>query len=50
MNTQQVANRLIELCRMGENMQALKELYADNIISKEIPGSPNEIISGKRCR
>ncbi|WP_378174628.1 SnoaL-like domain-containing protein [Aquimarina sp. SS2-1] len=47
MNTQEVANRLVELCRKGENMQALKELYADNIVSKEMPGAPNAIVQGK---
>ncbi|MEW7277133.1 nuclear transport factor 2 family protein [Aquimarina sp. 2201CG1-2-11] len=47
MNTQEVANRLIELCRHGENMQAIKELYDQNVVSKEMPGSPNEIVSGK---
>ncbi len=47
MNTQNVANRLVELCRKGENMQAIKELYDPNIISKEIPYWPNEVTSGK---
>ncbi len=47
MNTQQVATRLIELCRMGENMQAISELYDQNVVSKEMPGTPNAIISGK---
>jgi len=47
MNTQQVANRLVDLCRKGENMQALEELYADNCTSKEMPGIPgNEFVSG----
>jgi len=46
MNTQEVANRLVELCRIGENMQAQKELYDKNIISKEMPSAPNPIVSG----
>ena len=46
MNTQEVATRLVELCRKGENMQALKELYDQNIVSKEMPGMPNEVTSG----
>lgn len=46
MNTQQVANRLVELCRKGENMQVLSELYSDNIVSKEMPNSPNAVVSG----
>lgn len=49
MNTQEVANRLVELCRQGENMQALKELYADNIVSKEMPGAPNFMVNGKEA-
>jgi len=49
MNTQEVANRLVELCRKGENMQALKELYDDNIISKEMPGAPNPLVNGKEA-
>ncbi len=47
MNTQQVANRLVEMCRKGENMQAIEELYADNCVSKEMPGIPGEVVSGK---
>ncbi len=46
MDTQQVATRLVELCRLGENMQAIKELYDQNVTSKEMPGTPNEITSG----
>ena len=49
MNTQQVANRLVELCRKGENMQALEELYADNCTSQEMPGIPGEFVSGKKA-
>jgi ketosteroid isomerase-like protein len=48
MNTQQVANRLVEMCRKGENMQAIEELYADNVVSKEMPGMPGEVTSGKK--
>lgn len=46
MNTQQVANRLVEMCRNGQNMEALEELYADNIVSREMPGMPGEVTSG----
>jgi len=49
MNTQEVANRLVELCRMGENRQVLKELYDQNITSIEMPGAPNEIVKGKEA-
>jgi len=47
MNTQQVADRLVAMCREGENMQAVEELYADNCISREISGAPNELTEGK---
>jgi len=46
MNTQQVADRLVEMCRKGENMEAIEELYADNVVSREIPGVPGEVTSG----
>ncbi len=50
MNTQQVANRLVELCRKGENMQALEELYANRCTSQEMPGIPGEeLVSGKEA-
>ena len=49
MNTQEVANRLVELCRIGENMQAINELYDQNVVSKEMPGYPSEIVSGKEA-
>lgn len=49
MNTQQVANRLVELCRKGENMKAIEELYDTNIVSHEMPGMPNEKIEGKEA-
>lgn len=41
MNTQQVANRLVELCRLGKFSQALDELYAQNAVSLEPAGSPS---------
>ena len=35
MTTQQIANRLAELCRLGQYEAAQKELYADDAISIE---------------
>jgi len=49
MSTQKVANRLVELMRQGEGMTAINELYADNIVSKEMPGFPAEVTSGKEA-
>ena len=46
MSTQDVASRLVEMCRQGQNMEALGELYADNCVSREMPGMPNEVTEG----
>lgn len=40
MRAQEVANRLVELCREGKNADAISELYDDNIVSIEPEGSP----------
>ena len=39
MNTEQVAKRLVELCRQGKYDEAQDELYADDAVSIEMPGS-----------
>ena len=39
MSTEQIAKRLVELCRKGEYEQAQKELYADDAVSIEMDGS-----------
>ena len=36
----EVAHRLVDLCREGKNVEAIQELYADNIVSLEPEGSP----------
>jgi len=40
MSAQEVANRLVQLCREGKNADAITELYDDNIVSIEPEGSP----------
>ena len=40
MDTRQVADRLVELCRQGKYEQAQAELYADDAVSIEMPGLP----------
>jgi ketosteroid isomerase-like protein len=40
MYTQQVAERLVALCREGKYEQAQDELYADDAASVEMEGSP----------
>ena len=47
MSTQDIANRLVALCRQGQYAQAVNELYADNATSREVPGVPNEYVEGK---
>lgn len=49
MNTQEVANQLVALCREGKNDQAIETLYADNIVSHEQPGVPQEVTEGKEA-
>ncbi|MFK7923967.1 MAG: SnoaL-like domain-containing protein [Bacteroidia bacterium] len=46
MNTQEVANQLVALCREGKNIEAVEKLYADNIISIEPAGAPAERTEG----
>jgi ketosteroid isomerase-like protein len=40
MNTEQVAARLVELCREGKYEQAQDELYAEEAVSIEMDGLP----------
>jgi len=40
MNAQQIASRLVQLCREGKNVEAINELYDDDIVSFEPDGSP----------
>ena len=46
MTTQEIANRLVELCRLGKYEQTVKELYSPNIVSVEPEGVPNRIVKG----
>lgn len=46
MTTQEIANRLVELCRIGKAEQAIKELYSPQIVSIEPEGTPDRIVSG----
>ena len=47
MNTQQVANRLVELCRQGLIPQAMEELYDKDIESLEPAHAPVKSAKGK---
>ena len=46
MTTTDVANKLVALCREGRHMEAIETLYHDDIVSKEMPGAPNETVGG----
>lgn len=46
MDIQEIANRLVNMCREGKGTQALDELYAPNATSVEIKGWPNEVVNG----
>nr|WP_321237523.1 nuclear transport factor 2 family protein [uncultured Psychroserpens sp.] len=48
MNTNDVAQKWIQMCREGKNLDCVNELYAENVTSKEMPGMPDEIVSGKQ--
>jgi len=49
MTTQQVANRLVELCRTGQILQAQEELYGDDINSIEPEHAPGQSAKGKKA-
>ena len=46
MNTPEIANRLVELCRKGRYETAQKELYADTCVSIEPDNAPNPRVEG----
>ena len=48
MNTQQVADRLVELCRKGEYDKAQQELYANDAVSIEPDGLPPGALGNAR--
>src|ERR1700759_2477671 len=47
MTVQEVAERLVLLCREGRNVDAINEFYDDDIISHEPEGSPMKEKNGK---
>jgi hypothetical protein len=47
MNTQEVANRLVQLCREGKFLNAFDELYDENVISQEPKGARAERTESK---
>ena len=49
MTTEEVANRLVQLCRANKNIDAKIELYHDDIISIEPKGAPVEKAEGREA-
>jgi len=49
MTTQEVANRLVELCRTGQILQAQEELYGETIVSIEPKGAQVERAEGLKA-
>ena len=47
MTTQQVADRLVELCRQGQMLEAQEELYGDDIVCIEPEHSQMPVTKGK---
>ena len=47
MTTQDVADRLVELCRKGQILEAQEELFADEVTSHEPAHAPNPVAIGK---
>ena len=48
MNTKEVANKWWSMCKDSKNLECINDLYAENVVSKEMPGMPGEVISGKQ--
>ncbi len=49
MTTQQVADRLVELCRKGQIFEAQQELYGDDIVCVEPAHSQTPLTKGKEA-
>ncbi len=47
MNTQDIANRLVELCRGNKNLDAVNELYDEDVVSKEPESTNTQPTKGK---
>ena len=45
MTTQEIADKLVALCREGKHKEA-HELYAQDAVSMEMPGMPNGVTEG----
>ena len=53
MNTIEVGQKLVDLCKQGKNMEAIEQLYSQDIVSVEpeaMPGQPAEQIGIEAIR
>ena len=48
MNTQEVANLWLEMCKQGQFMECVDALYDDSITGREMAGTPDDVVSGKQ--
>ena len=48
MNTKDVAQQWAQMCREGKNIECVEALYDENVVSREMPGFPEEITQGKQ--
>ena len=48
METKDVAQKWAQMCKEGKNLECINELYAENVVSREMPGMPGELITGKQ--
>lgn len=49
MTTQEVGQKLVDLCKQGQNLQAIETLYSPDIVSVEavaMPGQPSAEMTG----
>jgi ketosteroid isomerase-like protein len=49
MKTMEIAQKMVDLCRQGKNLEALHTLFADDVVSVEavaMPGTPSREMKG----
>jgi ketosteroid isomerase-like protein len=49
MKTMEIAQKMVDLCRQGKNLEALNTLFADDVVSVEavaMPGTPSREMKG----
>lgn len=52
MNTSEVGQTLVDLCKQGKNMDAIDKLFAADVVSEEaidMPGGPARVMTGTQA-